>query len=219
MICERCGAENKEGVRFCAACGKALKPEPIELNLDEIKIPAAARRARILKVSASKVSVASDAPANETEAENKTAPKTGDFIGTTDGLLQERESEQTDSAEEKAQTEQTAEDSGFIRFGTEQTPEQDSDRAQTAPAPDPTSEPMRIGNWVPVFILSAIPLVNLVMLFVWAFSSATNKSKQSYARTALIFSGIMLVLGVVGIVAYIAFFGGSTQVLSSFLHQ
>ena len=28
-----------------------------------------------------------------------------------------------------------------------------------------------VGNWIVVFILMAIPIVNLIMLFVWAFGS------------------------------------------------
>lgn len=41
-----------------------------------------------------------------------------------------------------------------------------------------------------------IPLVNLIMMFVWAFSSNTNPNKANYFKAALILFVIYLVLAV-----------------------
>ena len=43
-----------------------------------------------------------------------------------------------------------------------------------------------LGEWIITFIVLAIPLVNIVMLFVWAFSSSTNPSKQNFCKANLI---------------------------------
>ena len=41
-----------------------------------------------------------------------------------------------------------------------------------------------------------IPLVNLIMMFVWAFGSNTNPNKANYFKAALILFVIYLVLAV-----------------------
>lgn len=54
--------------------------------------------------------------------------------------------------------------------------------------------PVSLGDWILTLIVLAIPLVNIVMLFVWGFSSGTNPSKQNYCRAALIFTAVVVVL-------------------------
>ena len=51
---------------------------------------------------------------------------------------------------------------------------------------------MSIGSWIITFILLAIPLVNLIMLFIWAFDATSER--RNYARAYLIILGIVLVL-------------------------
>lgn len=59
---------------------------------------------------------------------------------------------------------------------------------------------MTLGNWVITFLLLAIPVVNIVLLFVWALGTDVNKSKKIYCQAELIVLGVVLVL-------YLAFFG------------
>ena len=54
------------------------------------------------------------------------------------------------------------------------------------------------GNWIVTLIILAVPLVNIVMLFYWAFSASTYPSKRTYARANLI-------VGVVALALYLAF--------------
>lgn len=61
----------------------------------------------------------------------------------------------------------------------------------------PDTQPVSIGGWIGVMLLTCLPLVNLIMLFVWAFSSSTKKSLKNYARAALILALIGVVLVVV----------------------
>ena len=51
-----------------------------------------------------------------------------------------------------------------------------------------------LGEWIITFIVLAIPLVNIIMLFVWGFSSGTNPSKQNFCRAALILYAVCFVL-------------------------
>lgn len=51
-----------------------------------------------------------------------------------------------------------------------------------------------LGEWIITFIVLAIPLVNIVMLFVWGFSAATNPSKQNFCKATLIVYLIGIVL-------------------------
>jgi hypothetical protein len=49
-----------------------------------------------------------------------------------------------------------------------------------------SNNPVTIKEWIIVIILSAIPLVNIVMLFVWAFGGNANKSIENWAKASLL---------------------------------
>ena len=68
----------------------------------------------------------------------------------------------------------------------------------------PETQPVSVGGWVGVMLLSCLPLINLIMLFVWAFSSSTKKSLKNYARAALIMFLIVAVITVIASVVLIA---------------
>ncbi len=54
-----------------------------------------------------------------------------------------------------------------------------------------------IGDWILTLIIMIIPLVNIIMLFVWAFGGGTNPSKANWAKASLILVLIGIILGVV----------------------
>jgi hypothetical protein len=56
------------------------------------------------------------------------------------------------------------------------------------------AEEVTLGDWMITILLSAIPIVNLVMLFVWAFGASTNPSKANWAKATLIWMAIGIVL-------------------------
>ncbi len=56
---------------------------------------------------------------------------------------------------------------------------------------------MSIGEWVITLLLTSIPIVNIVMLFVWGFGSATNPTKANFAKASLIFVLAAVVLWIV----------------------
>ena len=51
-------------------------------------------------------------------------------------------------------------------------------------------------SWIGTILLSAIPLVNLIMWFVWAFTSRT-RSRKNYAIASLILVLVSIILAVV----------------------
>ena len=73
-------------------------------------------------------------------------------------------------------------------------------------------EPISMGEWLVTMLLMLIPCVNIVLMFVWAFSSKEKKSKSNYFKAALIFASIVLVLYII----LIAIFGVAiTSMISS----
>jgi hypothetical protein len=60
-----------------------------------------------------------------------------------------------------------------------------------------------VGDWLIVMVLMCIPLVNLVMPFVWAFGGGDiPQSKRNWARAMLIWAVIMILLYVVMILIF-----------------
>ncbi len=51
-----------------------------------------------------------------------------------------------------------------------------------------------LGEWIITLLITAIPLVGFIMLFVWGFSSGTNPTKANFAKASLIFVAIGIVL-------------------------
>ena len=54
-------------------------------------------------------------------------------------------------------------------------------------------DPVPIGTWIGIILLSCIPCVNIIMLFVWAFSEG-RESKKNWAKAQLIVTAILIVL-------------------------
>ncbi len=60
------------------------------------------------------------------------------------------------------------------------------------------AEPLSVGQYIGMFILMVIPVVNIILLFVWGFGGSVNPNKKNYARA-------MLILAAIGIVLFIIF--------------
>lgn len=63
-----------------------------------------------------------------------------------------------------------------------------------------------IGDWVITLILVCIPVVNFIMLLVWAFSSNTPVSKANWAKATLL-------LMIIGFVLMLLFWGSIMSLL------
>tara|TARA_R110002124_G_scaffold286776_2_gene468668 strand:+ start:9750 stop:10001 length:252 start_codon:yes stop_codon:yes gene_type:complete len=57
-----------------------------------------------------------------------------------------------------------------------------------------TAPVMSMKDWVVTLLISLIPVVGFVMLFVWGFSDSANPNKKNWARAALIMLAVTTVL-------------------------
>jgi hypothetical protein len=63
----------------------------------------------------------------------------------------------------------------------------------TACSGQPVDEPLRVGQYIGMFLLMCVPILNIILLFMWGFGSSANLNKKNFARAALILCAIMLI--------------------------
>lgn len=62
--------------------------------------------------------------------------------------------------------------------------------------------PMTMGEWVITLIIMAIPCINIIMCFVWGFSSTGNLNRRNFCRAYLAIIAVAVVVYLlIGIVA------------------
>lgn len=77
--------------------------------------------------------------------------------------------------------------------------------------PSNLEEPVTVGEWIVSFLLLMIPCVNIVLMFIWAFSSNEKKSKSNFFKAYLIITVIVTVIvfiiyAIVGAAAFSAMY-------------
>lgn len=72
--------------------------------------------------------------------------------------------------------------------------------------PQQTAPVVTFKEWMITTLILIIPIVNIVMMFVWAFSSSTNPSKANYFKAQLLFAAIFLVLYILVFVLFLGSF-------------
>ncbi|HKL02549.1 MAG TPA: hypothetical protein VJ911_02695 [Cryomorphaceae bacterium] len=73
----------------------------------------------------------------------------------------------------------------------------------TVDQPNQGPQHLSVKDWMITILITAIPLVGLIMLFVWSFGENTNKSKSNWAKATLLWYVIVIVLSFV----FVALFG------------
>lgn len=67
-----------------------------------------------------------------------------------------------------------------------------------------------VGEWLVTLLIASIPVVNIIMLLIWAFSGNTKLSKANWAKATLIwlvivaafyFFVVVLILGGIGLLS------------------
>ena len=64
---------------------------------------------------------------------------------------------------------------------------------QYIPPQSVNEKPVSVGGWIGTILLTCIPCVGLIMMFVWAFGNG-NTTKKNWARAGLIFMLIAVVI-------------------------
>lgn len=67
------------------------------------------------------------------------------------------------------------------------------------------AEVIDVKDWMITLLLTFIPVVNIVMYFVWAFSKGENPNKANWAKANLIWAAIFIGLAILLFVAMASF--------------
>lgn len=51
-------------------------------------------------------------------------------------------------------------------------------------------KPVSVANWIITFIVLGIPLLNVIMLIVWALGGTPHPSKKTFAQASFVLLGI-----------------------------
>lgn len=66
-------------------------------------------------------------------------------------------------------------------------------------------EPVKVSEWVWSLLLMFVPCVNIILMFVWAFSASEKKSKSNFFKAYLIITAIsfgLMLLVWIGIIVF-----------------
>ncbi len=58
---------------------------------------------------------------------------------------------------------------------------------QNVPAPT-----MTVGQWIGTLLLLMIPIVNIILLFIWAFGEDDKPCRKNYAKATLIIAVVVI---------------------------
>lgn len=72
-------------------------------------------------------------------------------------------------------------------------------------------EVVKLGDWMITLLITGIPVLGLIMLFVWAFSKGENPSKRNWARANLIWIAISTVLVIILFGSILTFLSSMTK--------
>ncbi|WP_412848866.1 hypothetical protein [Brevibacillus sp. 179-C8.2 HS] len=72
---------------------------------------------------------------------------------------------------------------------------------------------MSVKEWLITFLILMVPIVNLVMYFVWAFGGEGNLNRKNWAKASLLIMGIGigLYLSVFIFIMILAFIGAAVE--------
>jgi hypothetical protein len=66
------------------------------------------------------------------------------------------------------------------------------------------TRPLTVNEWFIAILVLALPIVNIIMYFYWAFADGVNLNKRNFCRASLLWAAI----GIVIAVAAMAMLGG-----------
>ena len=165
MICPNCGKEAADGALFCTGCGGRLD------NLPKQEKMTASENSNNDDSSVF-TSDAADGT-HETNSEN-TVAENNDVAG-----ADENSGERMSAANDDNLKAQPAN-------GISTEKDKNAAPCESAAAVQPPVKPLSTWSFIWRKLLFMIPIVNIVVLFVFAFAEGINKNSRSYARAALI---------------------------------
>ena len=79
----------------------------------------------------------------------------------------------------------------------------------------PRNSVLSVKDWAITIFVTGLPLIGIIMLFVWAFSDDTNINKKNWAKGTLLIYLLAFVLFFV----FMLFFGGIAMMSGAFNQQ
>lgn len=71
--------------------------------------------------------------------------------------------------------------------------------------------PVSVGEWMVTILIMILPIINIIMLFVWAFSGNINVSKANWAKATLIWMLIWIIFYIIVLVIFGSIVAGFLQ--------
>lgn len=66
-------------------------------------------------------------------------------------------------------------------------------------------QPLTTAQCVLILAAFAVPVLNLVLMFGWAYGTHTNENRRSLARAGLVLTGILIGLAIIGLGGFVLF--------------
>jgi hypothetical protein len=64
------------------------------------------------------------------------------------------------------------------------------------------NQTVSVGEWIIAYILMGLPLIGIIMTFIWAFGTDAKPSKKNWARAMLVIWVIVIIFSIIiGVVA------------------
>lgn len=173
MKCSKCGTEIPDDSRVCPACGEQVETAEAAEPANEEFSAREEPQRTVVEVEASPVETE-----EASEPDEAAQPQT------------------TQDGGEAPETETPAE-------GPEDSPETRQAVQAYQGKLNKLVRPVRTGGFFFTELLLLIPVINVILLFVWAFRKRTNLNRKAFARSILIWILIVLLLVLAGLVTMI----------------
>lgn len=210
MFCRECGKTIKEGSAFCTNCGTKI-PTELEETLNEQREEVTEAVTQEAEVAGETIlDGAREAAFVPDGSEIPDMPKIPDLPDLTldgqDGVEEATAVSGTYISEAEEELSQAPAKVAAVTGGQQKTM-----ASQSPVKKDPREDPMTLWGWIGTWLLMLIPIAQVILPFVWAFSSNTNRSKRTFFQAYLIISLVLIVLGIVFGSALFMFFSNVSE--------
>ena len=80
--------------------------------------------------------------------------------------------------------------------------EREAEKTETPLSPQ-ALVPLTTAQCIGILLAFCVPVLNLILMVVWAYAPQGNESRRSMARAGLILSGAVIALAIVGLSAFL----------------
>jgi len=83
---------------------------------------------------------------------------------------------------------------------------------------EPLEKPLSTGEWFVTLLVLGIPVIGLIMHFVWAFGGGGNLGRRNFCRAVLLMIFVFFCLAVLALIGFLLL-GGTMAALLSHGHR